>query len=152
MTWQRLWCRRWRMPWKSFLGSKVRECGVWVSCSSNKGEWRTTRYPPSRFNRSPSENPTIVSIRVDCWSYVPTSFTVYRDSQSPYQRDNDPARRLETIHQFNTNLLQLGQLNCAPFTYWSNLKAKEFIWCHCWHFKLSTISVLIWTTYRNEKI
>ena len=50
--------------------------------------------------------------------------------------------RLETIDQL-PRLLQLSQLNWVPFTYWSNIKAKEFIRYHCWHLKFSTIFVLL---------
>ena len=84
------------------------------------------------------------------WSYIP-SFVIHCIVTLRFWMKS-VISRLETIDQLPW-LLQLSQLNWVPFTYWSNIKAKEFIRYHCWHLKFSTIFVLlhIWMKEIKEK-
>ena len=56
---------------------------------------------------------------------------LYCDSQSPDQKRNHHAQTRNhppiTVRLLSNRLLPISQLNCAPFTYWSKIKAKEFI-------------------------
>ena len=130
------------------LAGFIRECGVSAASSSSyKVGLRTTRSPPCHFNRSPSGNIglllTIVSIPCSttqlCVLDIETGHifpfcdlvALYCDSQSPDQKRNHHAQTRNhppiTVSLLSNRLLPISQLNCAPFTYWSKIKAKEFI-------------------------